>query len=154
YVIVWSISLLFETAQASLILDAMPAIMARYRQQNRRRLNVAAFWVVLIYGALTSALIVASVPGFMRWAPQFMLPILCLAVANPFQRLYVFFRRLCYIRDRQDAAAGASLAYSMTLLGGALVLWATGWLSVPMVVLLWGLANGVAAFVIYVMGVA
>jgi O-antigen/teichoic acid export membrane protein len=154
YVIVWSISLLVETAQVSLILDAMPAIVARYGQRNRRRLDAAGLWVVLIYGAFTSVLIVASVPGFVFWAPEFVLPILCLAAANPFQRLYVFLRRLCYIRDRQDVAAAASFAYGATLLGGACVLFLFGLLSVHVVVLIWGLANGVAVAVIYLMGLA
>jgi O-antigen/teichoic acid export membrane protein len=154
YVIVWSISLLVEIAQISLVLDTMPAIVARYGQRNRRRLDVAGLWVVLIYGALTSVLIVASVPGFMYWAPEFVLPILCLAAANPFQRLYVFLRRLCYIRDRQDAAAAAAFAYGVTLLGGACVLFLLGLLSVHAVVLTWGLANGVAVAVIYLMGLA
>jgi O-antigen/teichoic acid export membrane protein len=154
YVIVWSISLLVETAQASLILDAMPAIVARYGQRNRRRLDVAGFWVVLIYAAGTSALILLAVPAFAYWAPEFTVPLLCLAASNPFQRLYVFLRRLCYIRDRQDTAAAASVAYSASLLGGAFVLFQLGLLSVPTAVLLWGFANGMAAVVIYGMGVA
>ena len=154
YVIVWSISLLVETAQVSLILDAMPAIVARYGQRNRRRLDAAGLWVVLIYGALTSVVILASVPGFMIWAPDFVLPMLCLAAANPFQRLYIFLRRLCYIRDRQDAAAVASFVYGVTLLGGGCVLHLFGVLSVHAVVLIWGLANGVAVVVTYLMGLA
>jgi len=154
YVIVWSISLLFETAQASLILDAMPAIVARYGQLNRKRFDTAALWVIVIYSGATSLLIVASVPGFMRWAPEFVLPILCLAAANPFQRLYIFLRRLCYIRDRQDVAATASFAYGTTLMSGVCALYLSGLLSVHALVLLWGIANGTAVAVIYIMGVA
>ena len=154
YVIVWSISLLIETAQASLILDAMPAIVARYGQRNRKRLDVAGLWVVLLYGVLTSVLLAASVPVFAALAPDFVVPILCLAAANLFQRLYMYFRRLCYIRDRQDVAAAASLAYSVTLLGGACVLFLLGHLAVHTVILVWGLANGVAVAAIYVMGLA
>ncbi len=41
YVIVWSISLLIENAQVSLILDSMPAIVSRHGQQSRQRLDVA-----------------------------------------------------------------------------------------------------------------
>lgn len=154
YVIVWSLSLLIETGQTSLILDAMPAIVARYGQRNRKRLDVAGLWVVLLYGALTSLLLLASVPGFMRWAPEFVLPILCLAVANLFQRLYMYFRRLCYIRDRQDIAATASFIYSVALLGGACLLFLLGHLSVHSVILVWGLANGMAVVAMYVMGLA
>ncbi len=154
YVIVWSISLLIETAQASLILDAMPAIVARYGQHNRKRLDVAGLWVVLLYGVLTSILLAASAAGFAIWAPEFVLPILCLAAANLFQRLYLYFRRLCYIRDRQDIAAAASFAYSATLLGGACVLFLLGHLAVHTVILIWGLANGVAVTAVYVMGLA
>jgi O-antigen/teichoic acid export membrane protein len=109
---------------------------------------------VLLYGGLTSLLLLASVPGFMLWAPEFVLPVLCLAAANLFQRLYMYFRRLCYIRDRQDIAATASFAYSVTLLGGACVLFLAGHLSVHNVILIWGLANGVAVAAVYVMGLA
>lgn len=154
YVIVWSVSLLVETAQVSLILDAMPAIVARYGQRNRRRLDAAGLWVVLIYGALTSAVILMSVPGFRIWAPEFVLPMLCLAAANPFQRAYIFLRRLCYIRDRQDVAATASFAYGVALIGGGCALHLAGLLSVDAVVLVWGLANGVAVVVIYLRGLA
>jgi len=154
YVIVWSISLLVETGQVSLILDPMPAIVARYGQRNRKRLDVAGLWVVLLYGLLTSLLLLASVPGFMRWAPEFVLPILCLAAANLFQRLYMYFRRLCYIRDRQDIAATASFVYSVALLGGACVLFLLGHLSVHTVILVWGVANGAAVAAMVVMGLA
>jgi O-antigen/teichoic acid export membrane protein len=154
FVIVWSISQLCEIAQASLILDAMPAIIARHGQRNRRRLDVAALWVVLIFGIATSAAMLACVPGLSRWAPEFALPVLCLVATNPLQRLYLFLRRLCYIRDRQDVAAVASMAYSFTLLGGAGMLILLGMLSVHAIVLLWGAANAAAAAVIYAMGVA
>ena len=154
YVIVWALSLLIETGQVSLILDPMPAIVARYGQRNRKRLDVAGLWVVVLYGLLTSLLLLASVPGFMHWAPEFVLPILCLSAANLFQRLYMYFRRLCYIRDRQDIAATASFVYGTALLGGVCILFLLGQLSVHTVILVWGLANGVAVAAMYVMGLA
>lgn len=154
YVIVWAISLLIETGQVSLILDPMPAIVARYGQRNRKRLDIAGFWVVVLYGLLTSLLLLASIPGFMRFAPEFVLPIACLAAANLFQRLYMYFRRLSYIHDRQDIAATASFVYSVALLGGACTLFLLGQLSVHAVILVWGLANGVAVVAMYVMGLA
>jgi O-antigen/teichoic acid export membrane protein len=153
YVIVMSISLLVEVGQASLVLDSMPAIVARYGQRNRRRLEMACLWVVMLYGALTSALILLSILFLSLWAPEFTVPLLCLAAANLFQRLYVFLRRLCYIRDRQQAAAVASIAYGSCLLGGVTALHQLGLLTVPSLVLLWGTANGLAALVICSAGV-
>jgi O-antigen/teichoic acid export membrane protein len=153
YVLVMSVSLLIEVGQASLILDSMPAVVARYGQRNRRRLEIACLWVVLIYSALTSAVVLLSAGVFSLWAPEFALPLLCLAISNPFQRLYVFLRRLCYIRDRQQAAAIASVANCTCLLGGVVGLHYSGLLSVAALLLLWGFANGVAALVICCAGV-
>jgi O-antigen/teichoic acid export membrane protein len=153
YVLVMSVSLLIEVGQASLILDSMPAVVARYGQRNRRRLEVACLWVVLIYSVATSAAVLLSVPVFALWAPEFALPLMCLALSNPFQRLYVFLRRLCYIRDRQQAAALASVANCTCLLGGVTALHFSGWLSVPALLLLWGFANGVSALIICAAGV-
>lgn len=154
YVIVWSISLLIENAQVSLILDSMPAIVSRHGQRSRQRIDVAGTWVVMLYGGVSSLLILAIVPLAELWSPYFAMPLLCLAAVNPFQRLYIYLRRLCYIRDRQDAAATASVIYGTTLLGGAGALLLLGRMSVESVVLLWGVANGVAVLTIYLMGVA
>ncbi|MDB5599794.1 MAG: hypothetical protein JWN71_1838 [Xanthobacteraceae bacterium] len=153
YVIVWSISLLIENAQVSLILDSMPAIVSRYGRHSRQRLDVAGTWVVMLYGGISSLLILAIVPIAELWSPYFAMPLLCLAAVNPFQRLYIYLRRLCYIRDRQDAAATASVIYGVTLLGGACTLLLLGRMSVESVVLLWGVANGVAVLTIGLMGV-
>jgi O-antigen/teichoic acid export membrane protein len=154
YVLIWSASVLIESAQVALITDSMPAIVSRYGRTNRHRLNVAGMWIVLAYSGVTSALILAAVPIAAVFAPAFALPLLCLAAVNPLQRLYIFFRRLCYIRDRQDAAATASAIYGATLLGGIGALIALGQLSVSALVLLWGLANGIAVLAIYRAGVA
>ena len=154
YVIVWTVSVLVESFQVALILDSMPSIVSRFGQRNRQRIDAAGSWVVLIYGGLTSVLILAAIPLVAVWTHEFTVPLICLAAVNPLQRLYVFFRRLCYIRDRQDAAATASVAYAASLLAGAFALFWLGAISVPAVVLLWGLANGIAILVIYLQGVA
>ncbi len=153
YVIVWSVSLLIENAQIALIMDPMPAVVARYGQRNRRRLDSAGGWVVLAYGALASVLILCALPFVARFAAEFTLPLLCLAVANPLQRTYIFLRRLCYIRDRQDAAATASFFYGATLVGGAFALLHAGRLSVEAAILLWGVANAVAVAAIRIAGI-
>jgi O-antigen/teichoic acid export membrane protein len=153
YVIVWSISLLIENAQVSVIMDTMPAVVSRFGQRNRQRLDSAGAWIVMIYGALVSLLILAALPFVALLAPAFVLPLLCLAAANPFQRLYIFLRRLCYIRDRQDVAATGSFFYALTLLGGAYALLKLGLLSVEAAILLWGLANLVAVVTIRLLGV-
>ncbi|MBN8959130.1 MAG: hypothetical protein J0H17_21620 [Rhizobiales bacterium] len=153
YVIVWSVSLLIENAQVSLIMDPMPAVVSRYGRHNRQRLDSAGGWIVTIYAALASLLILCSLPLVALWAPDFVLPLVCLAVANPFQRLYIFLRRLCYIRDRQDVAATGSFFYAVTLLGGAFALLKLGLLSVEAAILLWAVANAVAVVTIRLMGI-
>ncbi|HET9904359.1 MAG TPA: hypothetical protein VFQ27_11735 [Xanthobacteraceae bacterium] len=154
YVVVWTISLLIESFQISLIMDPLPATVSRFGRRNRARIDVAGTWVVLLYGGATSLLILAALPAVALWAPQFVAPLACLVLVNPFQRLYIFFRRLCYIRDRQDAASVASMGYAFTLIAGAFALNGLGLLSVPAAVLLWGLANGVAIVAIYAQGLA
>jgi O-antigen/teichoic acid export membrane protein len=154
YVLIWSASLLIESAQVALVTDSMPATVARYGRRNRQRLDVAGFWVVVMYGAATSLAILATVPLAMAWWPQFVLPLLCLAAVNPALRLYIYLRRLCYIRGRQDAATAASVAYGTVLLGGVLVLTQAGGLSVPAVILLWGAANAIAVLIIARWGIA
>jgi O-antigen/teichoic acid export membrane protein len=154
YVVVWTISILVESFQIALVMDSLPAIVSRYGRRNRRRLEDAGIWVVLIYGAATSVLMLAAAPVAAFVTPHFAVPLLCLALVNPFQRLYIYFRRFCYIRDRQDAAAIASVTYGLTLVAGALTLRALDLLTVPAAVLLWGAANGMAIVVIYGQGVA
>jgi O-antigen/teichoic acid export membrane protein len=154
YVVVWTISILVESFQIALIMDSLPAIVSRHGRRNRQRIDAAGMWVVLIYGGTTSLVILAAIPLVAIWTPHFTVPLLCLALVNPFQRLYIFFRRLCYIRDRQDAAAAASMGYGLALVAGAFGLHHFSLLSVPAAVLLWGLANGVAIVIIYGKGLA
>src|SRR5690242_6392310 len=99
YVVVWTISILIESFQVALILDSMPAIVSRFGQRNRQRIDAAGTWVVLLYGAATSVLVLAAIPLVALWSHEFAVPLACLALVNPLQRLYVFFRRLSYIRD-------------------------------------------------------
>jgi len=87
----------------------MPSIVSRFGQRNRQRIDAAGTWVVLIYGGITSVLILAAIPLVALWTHEFTASLICLAAVNPLQRLYVFFRRLCYIRDRQDTTAIASI---------------------------------------------
>src|SRR5690606_18490991 len=117
YVVIWSGSLLIESFQVALITDSLPAIVSRRGRQNRRRPDVAGLWVVLAYGAATSLLVLAAVPVAMLWFPHFTVPLICLAAVNPLMRLYIYLRRLSYIRSRQDAATTASAVYGALLLG-------------------------------------
>lgn len=154
YVLVWSASVLVESAQVALILDSMPAIVSRHGQRNRQRLDVAGVWVVTMYGAVTSTVVLAAAPVAARWAPQLTVPLLCLAAVNPTQRLYIYLRRLCYIRGRQDAATTASVAYGAILVVGTAALLKFNILSVASVILLWGVANGAAVVIISRMGIS
>ncbi len=148
YVLVWSASVLIEGAQVALITDSMPAIVSRHGQRNRQRIDVAGAWVVAMYGAATSVAVLAAAALAARWLPQYTVLLLCLAAVNPAQRLYIYLRRLCYIRQRQDAATAASAAYGSILVAGVLGLWWFGRLSAASVILLWGVANGAAVIVI------
>ena len=136
YVVVWTVAILVESFQVALILDSMPSIVSRFGQRNRQRIDAAGTWVVLIYGGVTSVLILAAIPLTALWTHEFTMPLICLAAVNPLQRLYMYFRRLCYIRDRQDATAIASIANAAALIIGAFALFWFDALSVPLVVLL------------------
>jgi len=80
--------------------------------------------------------------------------LLALAVANPLQRLYLYFRRLAYIRDRQDVAAAMAASYGVVSLAGAVILMAAGTLSLPAAILLWGLGSFAAVTTAAILGVA
>jgi O-antigen/teichoic acid export membrane protein len=78
------------------------------------------------------------------WEPAYSGALAILALANPLQRLYLFFRRLAYIRDRPEIAAAMAVAYGVVSLAGAAVLMRTQMLSLSAAILLWG-AGGLAA---------
>ena len=152
YVLVWTVSLFVETIEISLVVDSLPAIVSRYGRRNRHRIDVSAFWIVVIFSVVTSVLLAGVAVFLVAPLPNYVAPLLVLAAVNPLQRLYLFFRRLCYIRDRQDVAAAAAFAYGLTLLAGAFVLMHFGILSVPTVVLLWGFGSLAAILVAVLMG--
>jgi O-antigen/teichoic acid export membrane protein len=148
YVVVWTVSLFIETIQVALIVDSLPAIVSRHGRQNRRRLDTAAFWVVVGYSVTMSIVLVIAALIISPWRPVYMGALLALALANPFQRLYLFFRRLAYIRDRQDIAAAMAVCYGVVSIAGAFVLVRAEALSLTSTILLWGigaLAGVVAA---------
>lgn len=154
YVVVWTVSLFIEAIQISLIVDSLPAIVSRYGRRNRGRIEIAALWVVLGYSALTSLCLVAGAAVVASWRPMYVDALLALAVANPLQRLYLYFRRLAYIRDRQDVAAAMAVSYGSVSLAGAVILMAAGTLSLPAAILLWGLGAFAAVITAAVFGVA
>ncbi|MFA6264142.1 MAG: hypothetical protein WC670_00300, partial [Pseudolabrys sp.] len=119
YVVVWTAVLFIEAVQNSMIIDSLPAIVSHHGRRNRGRIDVAAFWVVAAFGGVSSALLLAAAAVLWAAHSAYALPVFVLAWANPLQRMYLYFRRLCYIRDRQGVAAAAAAAYSVTLLAGA-----------------------------------
>jgi len=154
YVLVWTVSLFIEGIAVSLIVDSMPAIASRYGRHGRRRIDASALWLVLLFGGVTSLLLLVTLPVVEVIAPGLVVPLACLALVNPLQRLHLFLRRLCYIRDRQGVTATASIAYGATCLLGAVGLVLSGTLSVPAAILLWGVGAAVASSVILLNGVA
>lgn len=149
YVVVWTAAQFIEAIQTALIVDSLPAIFSRYGRRNRGRIDTPAFWVVVGYSATTSVCLIAAavIAGLLQ--PVYVGALLALAVSNPMQRLYLYFRRLAYIRDRQDVAAAMAVAYAVVSLVGAFVLMRTHTLSLPTAILLWGLggAGGIASAV-------
>jgi O-antigen/teichoic acid export membrane protein len=147
YVVVWTISLFVEAIQISLVVDSLPAIFSRYGRRNRQRIDNAAFWVVVVFSLASSLLLAGSVAALSAPIPAYADPLLVLALVNPLQRLYLFFRRLCYIRDRQAVAAVAALAYSLASLAGAYALVHFNVVSVGAVISLSGLGSAAAILV-------
>lgn len=149
YVVVWTVSLFIEAIQTSLIVDSLPAIVSRHGRQSlhhRTRVDAAGFWVVVGFGALSSLVLVAAAVLVGIWRPVYVGALFALAAANPLQRLYLFCRRLAYIRDRQEVAAAMAAAYGVISIGGAAILFRLQALSLANVVSLWG-AGALAAIV-------
>jgi O-antigen/teichoic acid export membrane protein len=141
YVVIWTVALFIEAIQTSLIVDSLPAIVSRHTRTNRARLDSPAFWVVAGYSGLTSAALVAAALAVGAWKPPYASPLLALAAVNPLQRLYLLCRRLAYIRDRQDIAASMAALYAAVSLAGAFALAAAQALTLPAIILLWGLGT-------------
>src|SRR6185312_1661661 len=118
-----------------------------YGRRNRQRIDNAAFWVVVVFSLASSLLLAGSAAALSAPIPDYADPLLVLALVNPLQRLYLFFRRLCYIRDRQAVAAVAALAYSLASLAGAYALVHFNVVSVGAVISLSGLGSAAAILV-------
>lgn len=153
YVVVWTASLFVEAIQVSLIVDSLPAIVSRYGRRNQTRIDAAAFWVVIGYSAISSIFLALTALTISGWRPVYVSAFLALALVNPVQRLYLFVRRLCYIRDRQDLAAILAVIYGAVSIAGALVLLATGAISLTAIILLWGLGAFAAVIAAIISGV-
>lgn len=153
YVVVWTAALFIEAIQTSLVIDSLPAIASRYSRLNRPRIDIAAMWVVVVFSVVSSVLLLGAAAVLAETYANFALPVLVLALVNPLQRLYLFFRRLCYIRDRQSVAAAAALAYCVASFAGVLALAYFHQISVGSVLALSGLGSAAAVLVIAAMGV-
>ncbi len=153
YVVIWTVALFIEAIQTSLVIDSLPAIVSRYGRRNRRRIDIAALWVVVAFSIASSLLLAGAAAALSGSFPNYAWPLLVLALANPLQRLYLFFRRLCYIRDRQSVAAAAALVYGVASFGGAFALVHFHAISVGAVLALAGLGSAAAILVIMFAGV-
>jgi O-antigen/teichoic acid export membrane protein len=147
YVILWTVALFIEVVQVSLIIDPLATLASRFGPTNRGRIDTAAAWLTLAYGGGTSLMLLTAIPLWSVSAPEMAIPLVCLAAINPVQRLYIFIRRLAYIRDRQDAAAGGSLTFFVTMLGGALMLHQLQLMNLVSILLLWGIGAAAAMLV-------
>lgn len=153
YVVVWTVALFIEAIQGSLIIDSLPAIVSRYGRHNRQRIDSAALWVVIAFSIASSLLLAGAAAALSGWFPNYAGPLLVLALVNPLQRLYLFFRRLCYIRDRQAIAAAAALVYGVASFAGVFALAHFHAMSVGAVLALSGLGSAAAILVIMLAGV-
>lgn len=154
YVVVWTLSLFIEAIQTSLVIDSLPAIVSRYGRRNRQRIDSAALWVVIGFSIASSLLLVAAAAVLSLSFPNYVAPLLVLAAVNPLQRLYLFFRRLCYIRDRQATAAAAAFAYGLGSFAGGFALAHFHGVSVNAILALSGLGSAAAILVVIFGGVA
>ena len=154
YVILWTLSLFIETVQIALMIDGLPALVSRFGRSNRQRIDTAGAWVALGYGGVTSLLLLAVVPVLAVWDGEFVAPLVCMAAINPVQRLYIYVRRLAYIRDRQNAAAAGAIVYCAMMVSGAFALHLLDMLSLSAILLLWGVGIAAAMLVTCAMGVA
>jgi O-antigen/teichoic acid export membrane protein len=153
YVVVWTVALFIEAIQISLIVDSLPAIVSRYGRRNRQRIDNAAFWVVMVYSLATSVVIAGAAIIMAALYPNYAGPLYVLALVNPLQRLYLFFRRLSYIRDRQSIAAAGALAYGLVSILGAWALASLHLISVDSIIALTGLGAASAIVVIFLSGI-
>ncbi|HMJ42380.1 MAG TPA: hypothetical protein VK522_08885 [Pseudolabrys sp.] len=153
YVVVWTVALFIEAIQTSLVIDALPAIVSRYGRRNRQRIDIAALWVVIAFSIASSLLLAGAAAALSGWFPNYAGPLFVLALVNPLQRLYLFFRRLCYIRDRQAVAAAAALVYGVASFAGVFALAYFHAISVGAVLTLSGLGSAAAILVIMLAGV-
>jgi O-antigen/teichoic acid export membrane protein len=141
YVVIWTAALFVEAIQTPLIVDSLPAIVSRHTRTNRARLDSSAFWVVLGYSGISSAVLLAAALVIGVWKPAYTDPLLALAAVNPLQRLYLLCRRLAYIHDRQDIAAAMAALYGIISIAGAFALAALHALILPAIILVWGLGT-------------
>lgn len=148
YVVVWTASLFIEAVQTSLVIDSLPAIVSRYGRRNRQRIDIAALWVVIGFSVASSLALAGAAAALSVSFPNYTGPLLVLALVNPLQRLYLFFRRICYIRDRQAVAATAALAYGVGSFAGLFALAHFHTVSVNTVLALSGLGSAAAIFVL------
>lgn len=153
YVVVWTAALFIEAIQTSLVIDSLPAIASRYSRSNRQRIDIAAMWVVAAFSVASSLVLLGAAAVLAGTFANYAGPVLVLALVNPLQRFYLFFRRLCYIRDRQSVAAAAALAYCLASFAGALALAHFHQVSVGTVLSLSGFGSAAAVLVVFVMGV-
>jgi O-antigen/teichoic acid export membrane protein len=153
YVVIWTAALFIEAIQTSLVIDSLPAIASRYSRRNRQRIDIAAMWVVVAFSFASSVILIGTAVVLADILPRYAEPLLVLALINPLQRLYLFFRRLCYIRDRQSAAAVAALAYCLGSFAGVLALVYFQAISVGSVLAVSGLGSAAAIVAILATGV-
>ena len=153
YVVVWTAALFIEAIQTALVIDALPAINSRYGRRNQRQFDGATVWVMAGFCLGSSALLALAAVILSEAFPSYTVPLLVLALVNPAQRFYLFFRRLCYIRDRQAVAAAAAAAYAIASVCGALALIALQALSVSTAIAVSGLGAIAAITVCLLFGV-
>ena len=153
YVVVWTAALFIEAVQSSLIIDALPAIVSRYSRRNRHRVDRAAIWIVAGFSLGSSALLAIAALILAQTFPAYVWPVAILALTNPLQRFYLFFRRLCYIRDRQSVAAAAATAYAAASIGAASALTSLQVLTVPAAIAISGFGAIAAIIVVLCLGI-
>jgi len=106
YVVVWTVACSSKPFQTSLVTTPCRRLSAAWPPQPATH-RYRRLWVV-IASASGAACCSAGARSLIRMVPNYAGPLFVLALVNPLQRLYLFFRRLCYIRDRQFRRRGGS----------------------------------------------
>lgn len=149
YSLVWSIVLFSEAVIVGFFGDGIPAIANRIPKRNWPQFRTSVYmgsaasllaaWL-LVSTALLALTFLAPSAAAIGW--QAFLPTICGAIAI---RMHQTFRRLAYLDEARELAAGAAVAFAIALLASAAATYAIGLMSSTSAILCWAFALAIAS---------